>query len=555
MDTQEVDRKEISILRGEALTYFGPNGLGKEVLEHMEDVANSLFYDNPEDINAYLIHARFIISGNGLPAFEIDIYCKVKNMIKHVSTLSSPNSYNFVADTDKALHNTEQSIMIINEVLSKKFFNCCPYDQLAFDDELKEIFYKLEVEYFDAKKTEKVIQQEEKDNEATSDTESITSKKTGVTKSKKNDPKQTTTMVIFIISGNFLDYFSMKRKKGNTGKKKSATNVDPVVKPKEKDTSFLETIMPGLTCKSAVSQSLCYASSFLQEAPLFKYLSDFYNIGITSPFTIPTPMISVTSSGLLSCIKEVLIIPSPNMPLHKEINTKVVGKESRGAAAQTGKVVAGEKLESTLDNIKEILTRAGYTPNEDFYLGLNCSAQDYFQENKEEWTKLCGELSSCTFIFGQDAFSVPSILIHETPDPSFSSSGIILKFDDSSTVTDLWKSAFKFKDYHQLICMSSSEEDSCSSFCVDMAVALRAMFIKIGVINKLEKSIKLQRLIQIHDDLDRQSIMNNAPGQFTFHQVGSIYKEQESLDHDSESEFKTEKKPHKKSPNRSNAKI
>lgn len=44
------------LIKSEALLYFGPDGPAKDVMGHIEDVANKIFYDKPEDIYGYIVH-------------------------------------------------------------------------------------------------------------------------------------------------------------------------------------------------------------------------------------------------------------------------------------------------------------------------------------------------------------------------------------------------------------------------------------------------------------------------------------------------------------------
>ena len=74
-----------------------------------------------------------------------------------------------------------------------------------------------------------------------------------------------------------------------------------------------------------------------------------------------------------------------------------------------------------------------------------------FTQSKDEWTKLCGQISTkCSVIASH--FNYPQECEKKE---SFQSSGIMISFDNLNTVSDIWLNAFKNKGYHMQLISNS----------------------------------------------------------------------------------------------------
>lgn len=529
--------RDLYIMKQKAMKYYEENG----VPQRMEEVLNSMFYEDPSDVYGHLVNffsqyikpatlsklqATQVMDAAGMPTIMTNVICKVNNNEKLVvsSTIPSANLKVSAEDREKAELELSESVAaaidLINTTLSSQLSGHDPRNQADIDVAVLAVVEKLRED--EIAKRAQVKEQEES---------------AGTPPPPVADDK------------------GKKGAKKPAGKTSAAANVVPE-RPSEMYVSGSEVV-------AAVSQAVCACAAAAHGIPVYRHIA---NIGRTkgpvNEFRIPLPMVTIIQSGKQgigksNCIKEYMVVPGINMSIEKSIHhiQNIYNYVAKSFASKNGPAAkfvnesgalcpAIDVPTQGLDLLQEAVNAEGLTIGEDFYLAINAAAHEFFDFDKgryefiagqqktsddmvefwadlvskypsilciidplrgqdiENWMKLCERVSECTYIVG-DHFYVRPGCLNQTEIPSpVRTSGIVMYLEKMTSVSDIYTCATKLKDLKNEILISTNQADTTDTFIVDLAVGLNARFLKVGGPSRGERSCKLNRLLQIFKELE-----------------------------------------------------
>ncbi|XP_052282820.1 enolase 4-like isoform X2 [Dreissena polymorpha] len=533
-------------LKEKAAKYYRENG----VPQKMEEIMNSMFYDNPVDIYGHLadyfqsfakspsitqIKARKALDGKGQTTLQTDVFCTVNNKSKMMSSTVSSSVNPSLPETTKPEEmeeeanerekNVQAALQIINSELCARLKDREPNNQ----EELDKIVCGYIEELKEAE--EERLAREAEDNAA----------------GEAVDP-----------DGKTPGSGAAKSEKPKSGKGKGGKGGPPVVivpdEPKEK-------LVEGSACVSAVSQALCVAGACAMGTELYEYIAQLRFGQAPKQYRMPLPMVTIFQSGRsapgkANAIKEYMVVPAPGKPLSESI-PKIVAVYNDIIKAIMGKngiqiknvtdigalMMPFDRPEQGLDMILESMGRLGFTPGEDLYLALNLAGHEYFDYEKgkyevvtgqqkvaedlveywadiltrypaiiaiidpmrkqedRQWMLLCERLSEKCYILGDRVWHRPGLLKDEEPKDTFKSSGTVYRLEQMNTVTDILQCAQLMEGENNITVLSTNIGETSDTFLADMAVGMSAHFLKLGAPCRGERVSKLNRLLAIEQTL------------------------------------------------------
>ncbi|XP_013420699.1 enolase 4 [Lingula anatina] len=547
---KEKEVREMYDLKQKVLMYYKENG----VPQKMEDILNTMYADDPDDPYGHVANyfesfsktptitkllAREAFDSKGQPTVQTEVYCVVKNFEQLLAT-ATLSSQNWLPDSarqeDKDTEDAERQEFVtaavehVNGSLSAALKGVDPKNQKEVDQIIYEIIERMrlkEVEERVAKEQELAAQQEEEQAAALA-AEEANSK--GKAKSPPKSPK---------------------------GKGKAPAVAVIPDEPKEE-------MYKGSNCLGAVSITVCQAAAQLKKVELYEHIASLRFEKMPSKFCVPLPMVTILQSGKafpgkLNCVKEFMLVPKPGMPVQEAMRhmTTISNNIAKGLMAKAGIIQKNvndlgslcpqiDRPEQGLDMLQDAITGLELTPGEDFHIVLNCGAHEWFdaekgkyevigglqksyedmvefwaellgrypsviglidpirQQEKKQWMEICDRLSERCFIIGENVYSRPGLLKHDELTEEFVSSGVVFRLEQMNQVTDILDCAKKMEEAGNQIILSSCQGETSDTQIVDMAVGLNARFIKVGGPSRGERIAKINRLLQLEDNLSKQ---------------------------------------------------
>lgn len=535
-------------VKSQAIEYYRPDGPGGGVTEHMENILNSTFFEKPEDVYGHIanyfkqrskppkiskISAREVFDSRGQTALQTELYCAVLNKVKLASCSSLALSVS-MSDSIKPeerellelerLKSVERAVEIINETLSEKLSGIDLKDQAGVDAILLELISKM--------KEELELQNAE------------TAQEEGQAETFRAESSVRTTE-------------SPAKGKPPKSPKVKSKAVAVLLPPDEP----LEKLVSGCSAVAAASQAVCLGAASLHQIPLYNYLASLRFEEVPEKLQMPLPMVTVlasgrTAPGKLNCIKEFMVVPSPNMSL-KEAVKGILKIYNHCAKSLTGKGGMGrqcndwgalcpqfDRPEQGLDLLEDAIKQLGLTPGQDFSLVLNCAGHEILDHDKgkyevtigqsktpdelvkfwidllnrypsiiaiidpmrkqerEQWMNLCEAVSHRCYVIGDMVFHRPGLLKDEVLSDDFKASAVTLRLEQMNTISDILTCLKKLEDAGHQIVISSLASDTTESMIADLAVGFAAKFIRIGGPCRGERVSKLNRLLQIEAELE-----------------------------------------------------
>ncbi|KAK2167327.1 hypothetical protein LSH36_29g02078 [Paralvinella palmiformis] len=507
------EAREMYELKKKAVQYYIENG----VPEKMEEILNSTFYDNPNDVYGHLanyfenfqrmpiitkIVSREVLDGKGQPTIQTEVYCTVKNFEKLLVTsicsskCSLPDSMKpedkDLAEKDRQVDVTK-SIELINSNFSQQLQYLDPTKQEQIDRILIDAIIKMTQD----EEVRLTKEAEDRGKADETDAKSVSSPMPQDSKSKAKSPK---------------------------GKGKGPAVVVVPDEPHEK-------FVAGSATVCALSQAIAAAGAIVRGIELYKHIASCRYEKIPKTFCLPLPMVTILMSGKLApgklnCVKEYMIIPKPGMPLREVVSRAV---NDQGALWTTF-----DRPEQGLDLIQEAMTQLELTPGEHFHIALNCAGHEIFdydkgkyevlvgqqkgaedladfwsdildkypsvialidpmrKEEKEAWMHLCEVLSEKCLVIGDEVHHRPGLL------------------KDEDLPND-----FKTSEADKQIIIGTSDGETTDSFAVDLAIGCGARFLKLGAPCRGERISKLNHLLQIESELETLGVLR-TPAEHTF---------------------------------------
>eukprot|EP00105_Crassostrea_gigas_P036773 XP_019920921.1 PREDICTED: enolase 4-like isoform X4 [Crassostrea gigas] len=548
-------------LKQKAVKYYDQNGVPKK----MEEILNSMFYDNPDDVYGHLanyfaehaktplisqISARHGFDSKGQTTVQTDMYCTVRNNKKLSAAVVSSSSNSSLPENtkpedreeeDKAREaGVEAAIALLNGDINTRLQGVDPALQSDVDKILMKLYEELKAE--------------EDERLAKEAAEQAALGGDGATPVKEEDAS---------VSGKKGGKSSAKINPGTNKKKgKSVAVVVVPDEPKEK-------LLPGAESICVASRAACTAASAVREEPLYQHIATLRFGEIPKDMRVPIPMVTIIQSGRsapgkLNCVKEFMVVPKPGMPIADSLKycqkiysyvAKTLVTKS-GMAAQYGNDIGAlcpsyDKPEQGLDILQDAITSLELTPGEDFFIALNLAGKEIFdydkksnqtsekgkyevmggqqkvpedlvefwvellgrypsvvaiidpmrKQEKEHWMRLCDRVSDKCYVIGNHTYPRPGLLLEEELTEEFKTSGTVLKLDQINTITDILESAKKMEDAENQIVLTTCYGETTDTFLADMAVGMNARFLKIGAPVRGERIALFNRLIQIENQL------------------------------------------------------
>jgi len=298
-----------------------------------------------------------------------------------------------------------------------------------------------------------------------------------------------------------------------------------------------------------VSIAICRAGASAKNLPLYKYITQIFNLGyklqVTS-YKIPLPCFNIINGGAHAGndldIQEFMIIPqedsfSQNLQAGseiyhnlKEILEKNLGEETVNIGDEGGFAPPISRAEEALDFVSR-----SFKDYKNTKIGLDCAATQFYknenynledknlsskelskfyqdlinkypiifiedpfaEDDWQSWKELSTEL---VLIVGDDLLSTNIKRMKQAQEKS-ACNGLILKPNQIGTITEALEAAKLAKSYGWKIIVSHRSGETKDDFIADLAVGIAADFIKSGAPARGERMAKYNRLLKIEEEI------------------------------------------------------
>lgn len=321
---------------------------------------------------------------------------------------------------------------------------------------------------------------------------------------------------------------------------------------KKIDSSELKTKLGGNTT-TAVSFCIADTASKLNNIEMYEYISKVYNNNQTSKSI--TPFVNIINGGKHSVkgdlkIQEFMIFPNENYPIYKKIQivTEVYHSLKKILCTKYGEIAKSigdeggfcppiNNPRDAFNCIIEAIELAGYIPDDDLFLALDCAASEFYdEENKlyeiekglfinsddlikyygklikeypmlksiedgfhekdyESWKKFTNLYGNQLMIVGDDLFTTNSRLISYGLENKLANS-LLLKVNQIGTISEAIEGAKMFNSKNVIVSHRSGETNH--AYIIDIAKGIGARFVKIGSPCRGERVEKFNRLLEIN---------------------------------------------------------
>ncbi|KFV90778.1 Enolase-like ENO4, partial [Eurypyga helias] len=477
---------------------------------------------------------RKVLDGVGQPTLEVEIYCTVKNYEKRICSIVMSshsqipeNALPEATEADEKERNDSVNTAVewVNESLNTMLRDLQPTDQRQVD--------KMLGEYFTKKVEEKkeIQKQEEEAAEATLDLTSCTPSATA-------------------LPGG--------RKAAKPGKKSAVAErtIPPADPP--------EAVLCGSLAIGGTSLAIAKAGATISRIPLYLHIALLkHDQNSPREMTLPLPMVTLLncekiSPAKLILVKEILLIPPVQLSLRQGIERVLdIQKEMMRLLESPGKapralkrishlgcpVTGCDNLEQPLLLVQTACHNIGLELGTDMYVAMNCAAHelmDYVKgkyeiatgtfkspdemvdmyvelinkfpfitalidplrkEDRQQWNDVCRALGSKCYLIAEDAATCVSKLKIDPNVNIPTCSGVVLKYINQTTVSDLTELSGLLKWQRRITILGSPDGESCDDSLVDLAVGLGASFLKLGGLSRGERVTKYNRLLAIEEEL------------------------------------------------------
>ncbi len=304
----------------------------------------------------------------------------------------------------------------------------------------------------------------------------------------------------------------------------------------------------GANALLAVSLATAHANANAKKEPLYVSLG-------TDEYTMPVPMMNIINGGEHADnsvdLQEFMILPV-GAPTFKEalrygaevfhvLKTVLSAKGMNTAVGDEGGFAPDlSSNEEAIEVILEAITRAGFEPGKDIYLGLDAAASEFYENgiytlgsegktfNANEfsdylagwvdqypiitiedglaeddwagWAYLTEKLGNKVQLVGDDLFVTNTSIFKEGIDKNIANS-ILIKFNQIGTLSETLDAIHMahVSDYTAVISHRSGETED--STIADLCVATQAGQIKTGSLSRSDRIAKYNQLLRIEEEL------------------------------------------------------
>jgi enolase len=305
----------------------------------------------------------------------------------------------------------------------------------------------------------------------------------------------------------------------------------------------------GANAILAVSMAVARAAADALDVPLYTYLGGF------NAKTLPVPMMNIINGGEHADnnidVQEFMVLPV-GAPTFKEAlrmgaeifhNLKSVlkGKGLNTAVGDEGGFAPNlGSNEEAIVTIIEAIKKAGYTPGEDVFLGMDVASTEFFKDGKyhlegegksftpaefvdllsswvdkypiltiedacseddwEGWKLLTEKLGNKVQLVGDDLFVTNTTRLSKGIDEGIANS-ILIKVNQIGTLTETFDAIEMAKRAGYTAVVSHRSGESEDSTIADIVVATNAGQIKTGAPSRTDRVAKYNQLLRIEDML------------------------------------------------------
>jgi enolase len=307
----------------------------------------------------------------------------------------------------------------------------------------------------------------------------------------------------------------------------------------------------GVNAILPVSMAVCRAGAAFEKIPLYHYIGRIFDPGFEiSNLKLPVPSFNILNGGLHTNseldFQEFMVAPqkdtfAENLKIGKKIYEelkKITGKKygSYEIGAEGGVAPKLKTPEQALDLIMEAAKSAGCEKDTDIFLDVaasNLYKEGVYKTNfgefrndellvyyselvkkypiqsiedpfcEDDWVgfyKITEELGKKIMIVGDDLLVTNLERIKEAKDKK-ACNALLLKPNQIGTVSEAIAAAQMAKDIGWKVMVSHRSGETEDSFIADLAVGIRADFIKSGAPFPKERMAKYNRLIEIEKEI------------------------------------------------------
>ena len=320
----------------------------------------------------------------------------------------------------------------------------------------------------------------------------------------------------------------------------------------------------GANALLAVSMANARAVAAHAGVPLYR------SLGGNGAFTMPVPMMNIINGGAHADnsvdMQEFMILPAgaPNFSEALRYGVEVFhalkkvlhGKKFNTAVGDEGGFAPDlPSNEAAIEVILEAITKAGYMPGKDIYLGLDCASSEFYKdgqyvlesENKrmssaefadyltrwvdkypiisiedgmaendwEGWALLTRKLGKRVQLVGDDLFVTNTKILKQGIDQGIANS-ILIKVNQIGTLTETLAAIAMAKKAGYTAVISHRSGETEDTTIADIAVATGAGQIKTGSLSRSDRVAKYNQLLRIAEELGASA---KYPGRGAFYNL------------------------------------
>ena len=367
---------------------------------------------------------------------------------------------------------------------------------------------------------------------------------------------------------------------GGKGVLKAVSNVNEIIKPKlcgmaGDDQVLIDRTMIeldgtktkenlGANAILAVSMACAKAAALEHHLPLYRYMG-----GMGQMF-MPVPMMNIINGGVHANnnldVQEFMILPVGAPTMREAIRygaetfhalKKIL--DAKGLTTAVGDEGGFAPMlhthEEAIELILEAITKAGFTPGRDIYVGLDCASSEFYEDGlyklqKQQktytieewievlggwcdkyplisiedgaaegdfdgWAKLTQALGSRCQLVGDDLFVTNKEILKEGIQKGLANA-ILIKVNQIGTLTETFEAIEMAKraGYTAIVSHRSGETEDAT--IADLAVGSNAGQIKTGSLSRSDRLAKYNQLIRIEEELGANAIYGGAESFYSF---------------------------------------
>lgn len=309
--------------------------------------------------------------------------------------------------------------------------------------------------------------------------------------------------------------------------------------------------MLGANAVLSVSMALARAISISNKIPLWKFLSDYYFDGKSG---VPKIMFNVVNGGKHAGwnfdIQEFIIIPQKQLAseavkmgaeIYHSIQKNLKDKGlSRLVGDEGGFSPQLNSNEEVFRLIVESASRIGYKNGQDFWLGIDAAASEFYSQGKyilkkdnrevtgqelvdyylkleekylvhtfedvfeqddwENWNLFMSKVNPHNIVIGDDLYCTDTKRM-KTGREKNSSNAVLIKLNQIGTVTETAAAIKLAQEYGWAVAVSHRSGETEDPFIADLAYSSGADFLKTGAPTRSDRVSKHNRLIEIENHL------------------------------------------------------